>query len=556
MKELIDKLWEAIATAGSTVVTPAPEAVLAIASSNLLVDKPGESLTYYLPDRQLEGSVPAVIDITVDFNFTKTTDKDIQKNIYIATKDGTLIHCPSGSGEKVRLPMVSDYRAFFDGTTGWRINDAVIDGPAPLTIDGYLVDWKGGANPTIVDQYQNYYLDPTKLILMDNLTPSYNPDQYRFYLSIDSETEYSTEDEANSGGVFPTVGRTIVNDGRNWEIVEAWPYLFPHGTPGVDLLAIAAYAGEGYKVKLFRMTSYNVAGLPDPAPAADFTTLAPIAFFTVIDGGTRLFLMERSQTADSFKIRYSDYEVNDDQGLSYTKEFVIPGISGRYNYQQVTSDLALPGCFVAFTTDDFLVGKHLVFGFVKNTEIVNSSGDVTTVLAGEGFQHTLTTLPNWSGSGFRWYISGYDAYNGLVWLNRRNTDPTISRDQTLLYCFNRHTQTLTEVITRTANDPVTFDHERFVEPVNKRPFWLSKAIEPTTGRMMIYLQFGFPTGNGDVNNIPKPVYDTDHWDFEMGCYKYIPKVRPTPEFNGLLGFKATDGHWKVAEVDINAFYRV
>ena len=72
---------------------------------------------------------------------------------------------------------------------------------------------------------------------------------------------------------------------------------------------------------------------------------------------------------------------------------------------------------------------------------------------------------------------------------------------------------------------------------------------------MIYLQFGFPTGDGDVNNIPKPVYNTDHWDFEMGCYKYIPKVRATPEFNGLLGFKATDGHWKVAEVDINAFYR-
>ena len=131
MKELIDKLWEAIATAGSTVVTPAPEDVLAIASSNLLVDKPSESLTYYLPDRQLEGSVPAVIDITVDSNFAKTTDKDIQKNVYIATKNGTLIHCPSGSGEKVRLPMVSDYRVFFDGTTGWRINDAVIDGTTP-----------------------------------------------------------------------------------------------------------------------------------------------------------------------------------------------------------------------------------------------------------------------------------------------------------------------------------------------------------------------------------------------------------------------------------------
>jgi hypothetical protein len=163
---------------------------------------------------------------------------------------------------------------------------------------------------------------------------------------------------------------------------------------------------------------------------------------------------------------------------------------------------------------------------------------------------------DWTGGGFQWYISGYDAYKGLVWLNRRNTDPITSRDTTLLYCFNRHTQTLTEVTTRTANDPVTFDHERFVEPVHKRAFWLSKAIEPTTGRMMIYLQFGFPTGDGDVNNIPKPVYDTDHWDFEMGCYKYIPKVRPTPEFNGLLGFKATDGHWKVAEVDINAFYRV
>ena len=131
MKELIDKLWEAIATAGSTVVKPAPEDVLAIASSNLLVDKPSESLTYYLPDRPIEGSVPAVIDITVDFNFTKTADKDIQKNVYIATKDGTLIHCPSGSGVKVRLPMVSDYRVFFDGTTGWRINDAVIDGTTP-----------------------------------------------------------------------------------------------------------------------------------------------------------------------------------------------------------------------------------------------------------------------------------------------------------------------------------------------------------------------------------------------------------------------------------------
>ena len=136
MKELIDKLWGAIATAGSTVVTPAPEAVLAIASSNLLVDKPSESLTYYLPDRLLEGSTPAVIDITVDFNFAKTTDKDIRKNVYIATKNGTPIHCPSGSGSKVRLPMVSDYRVFFDGTTGWRINDAVIDGPVPLTLDG------------------------------------------------------------------------------------------------------------------------------------------------------------------------------------------------------------------------------------------------------------------------------------------------------------------------------------------------------------------------------------------------------------------------------------
>lgn len=330
MKELIDKLWGAIATAGSTVVKPAPEDVLAIASSNLLVDKPSESLTYYLPDRLIEDSVPAVIDITVDFNFTKTTDKDIQKNVYIATKNGTPIHCPSGSGSKVRLPMVSDYRVFFDGTTGWRINDAVIDGPVPLTIDGYLVDWKGGASPTIVDQHQNYYLNPDKLVLMDNLTPSYNPDQYRFYLSIDSEVEYSTEDEANGDGGFPSVGRTIVNDGRTWEIVEAWPYLSPHGTLGVDLLAIAGYEGEGYKAKLFRMYSYNAAGLPDPDGGPEFTTLDVIPFFTVIDGGNRLFLMDRDQTADSFKIRYSDYEVKDDQGLSYTKEFVFPGITGRY----------------------------------------------------------------------------------------------------------------------------------------------------------------------------------------------------------------------------------
>ena len=127
MKELIDKLWEAIATAKIAVATPAPEEVLAIASSNLLKDRGTESLTYYLPDRLVDSSTPTVVDITVDFNFTKTTDKDIQKNVYIATKNGTLIHCPSGSGEKVRLPMVSDYRAFFDGSTGWRINDAVID---------------------------------------------------------------------------------------------------------------------------------------------------------------------------------------------------------------------------------------------------------------------------------------------------------------------------------------------------------------------------------------------------------------------------------------------
>ena len=103
------------------------------------------------------------------------------------------------------------------------------------------------------------------------------------------------------------MGRTIVNDGRTWEIEGGWPYLFPHGTPGVDLLATAAYEGEGYKTKLFRMNSYNVAGLPDPDGGTGFTTLDVIPFFTVIDGGTAEPVNKPPVFLDNASVPISNY---------------------------------------------------------------------------------------------------------------------------------------------------------------------------------------------------------------------------------------------------------
>lgn len=104
---------------------------------------------------------------------------------------------------------------------------------------------------------------------------------------------------------------------------------------------------------------------------------------------------------------------------------------------------------------------------------------------------------------------------------------------------------LVEVVTA-SNGSKNFDYERFVDPLSSDSFWLSRGVEPQTGRIMLYVQEDFPAAEDVWWNNPVLLYDPDFYDFDLACFTYMPRMGTDV---GFLGMKAKDGKWRVAEVN-------
>ena len=70
---------------------------------------------------------PFVCEFSVDHDFDLIENKDLTKKVFLQSTDGTPVHCRGGFGNIARLPMISNYKAFFVPKVGWRIPDAILE---------------------------------------------------------------------------------------------------------------------------------------------------------------------------------------------------------------------------------------------------------------------------------------------------------------------------------------------------------------------------------------------------------------------------------------------
>lgn len=126
MKELIDKLWDAVTKSSSNVSVPIQGSTLPIGGKVLIMDFGENDLTFDLPG-VLGIKDPVLCEVSVDHEFEKITNKDLAKRIYLRSTDGTPIYCNNGVSNKVYLPMVMTYKFFYIPGTGWRAADALME---------------------------------------------------------------------------------------------------------------------------------------------------------------------------------------------------------------------------------------------------------------------------------------------------------------------------------------------------------------------------------------------------------------------------------------------
>lgn len=550
MKELIDKLWAGIASAGGRVVLPSNGEVILPSSKNLIMDAGEGNITLKLPETT-GVTEPFVCEFTVDHDFDLIENKDLTKKVFLQSTDGTPVHCRGGFGNLARLPMISNYKAFFVPKVGWRIPDAILE---KISLSGYEIKWLGGCDPVITDDNSNlsYRYRPETLVLMDGIITNYNANARRTFLSIDGYTNYSIEDPGQVGK--PTqyqTGLTIDYEGVNWELTNVLPFYWPYGAPSIDLLA----HGSDGRTAMFRFYNTNVNAFGVPTFMGEQVPYHTVHYDFMTDDGENYscWMCKKTQIPRNWEILYRDSSVFDSNGLCWTKAFTFTNTTyGSGDVKDFAIDRKLAGCFIALV-GDFDYALHFTYGFTRETTVRNTANGAYTgtVVRPAGWSaESLIEVPA-PAPGYRWKIVGWDAYEGYLWLEQRpdysNMElvDTASGGLYRFWVYGGASNDVIEVVT-SSNGSTNFDHERFVEPLSSNSFWLSRGVEPQTGRTMLYVQEDFPAAGDVWWNNPVLLFDPNHYDFDLACYTFMPKLSTDV---GFLGMKAKDGHWRVAEVN-------
>jgi len=546
MKEVFDRLWEAINSL-RPITVPANGDTVKYRSLNLLLDNQGEEeLIFYLPP--VEGvTEPSLCEFQVDHEFSRLENKDLEKKVFLATNDGTQISCWSGLGNKVLLPMVSHYNAFYVPGGTWHISDAILD---TLVLQGYAITWLGGASPNQNPGMRDYIGNPDRLWLMDALVPSYHPDAHRFFISSDDDGWYSTEDEGNS--TDPIQIKYFQYDSSICSIEHIWPHYSANAAPEVH------GAGVNASNQRFFFSFYPTNTAAFVGPTVDTSGETPYVFADAVsryyyynDGSNdcAAILMLKDQSTDTFSIRYRDGDVEGTE-FGSMQSFTFTDVATQGIWDELALDRKKKGVFAAMNS----TRSKLVLGFTKDTVVRLTSDTFTTMLAGSAFEIDISL--NIAPVGWEWKIARYDSYDGVVWFSLKRDASQHDVDESevplsQLFVYQRlNGGVVSEVLYWDDTDSTVYlDYEYYYDPHLARGFWLSRAIEPITGKMSIFVQEGF--GNFESNiTYDKPILvaDQTNYDFDVACFKFMPKLEVS---GGFLGMKSTTGQWAVADFDVS-----